>query len=361
MSGWTKLHRKTNDSLVIAELIDEQPDAAILWFMLIAASGVWGRFPADTRQLRHRVCGLSERLSGEVLGAAVDVLRRGGLLQLYRTTDTNVQVLVIPSHFEHNPNHAWHRVGEPEFSHPPGWEPPKSLLKYLRKVKAGAYKDKQTVEECEKFAVAPGAVPEPLPEDYPKDDSQGALLRQRLHTEKEKEQEKEQEKEGREPVPDDRYASGGELPDDLSALKQNYPKLRQALWGIGNWQVIYRDRWLADVIGAIEGADPIRDEAHACELLKQHPPMQSEKNLPAKWLERVSKSEAQEPADPAADAAREREIVERTVATIIERAQMEDLGAIHARMLDRVSDTGLVDRAMAEAKRRLKEGEEHRQ
>jgi hypothetical protein len=52
-------------------------------------------------------------------------------------------------------------------------------------------------------------------------------------------------------------------------------------------QAKLRPRWVEALQGAIDGPDPLRDEAQAVELLQVKRPMQTEMHLPAKWLQRV--------------------------------------------------------------------------
>jgi len=168
MPTWSKLHSATNDSLTIADLIDKHPDAAILWFMLIADAGVWGRFPAEPRLLKHRIVGLSERLTSAVVAEQTQVLVDAGLLVAYDDELSGTPAIAIVSHFEHNPTHSWHRLGSPEFGHPPSWVTPDDLATYLEKVALDKYAGKDLRTECTKFLTTPGDYsPGPLPETTP--------------------------------------------------------------------------------------------------------------------------------------------------------------------------------------------------
>lgn len=154
MPTWNKLHSATNESLVVADLIDKEPDAAILWFMMIAGAGAWGRFPAEPRKLARRVCGLSERLTGSVVAAQTKALAARGLIVVY-ADHNGAGCIAISHYFEHNDKHAWHRLGPPEFGHPPNWIVPQSLIEYLEKVAADKFKGKELAAECDKFMISP--------------------------------------------------------------------------------------------------------------------------------------------------------------------------------------------------------------
>ncbi len=163
MPTWNKLHSATNESLAVADLIDRQPDAAILWFMMIAGAGAWGRFPAEPRKLARRVCGLSERLTGNIVSGLVKTLVAKGLLIAY-ADHKGAECLAISNYFEHNDSHAWHRLGPPEFGHPPNWIVPKKLREYFGKIAEDKFIGKKLAAECDKFMISPT--------DY----SQGACL-----------------------------------------------------------------------------------------------------------------------------------------------------------------------------------------
>ena len=150
--GYTALHARSCESLVLSALIDECPDAYILFIQMIAGAGAWGRFPAHPKLLRRRVLGLSERMTAEIVGDALTELSRRNLVVIY-PDGAGQEVVALRTHFEHNPHHGWHRLGPPEFPPAPDFDPPADLLKYLDKVRQGKFRGKTYGEECAKFGV----------------------------------------------------------------------------------------------------------------------------------------------------------------------------------------------------------------
>lgn len=77
---------------------------------------------------------------------------------------------------------------------------------------------------------------------------------------------------------------------DNAHEKQGYPLLGSWLHEhCKRWPKLIRDRWLMDIIAAIESASDtwLTSEQQAVALLEEYEPKGAEKNLPAKWLERV--------------------------------------------------------------------------
>jgi hypothetical protein len=171
MDGWTKLHASTTQSLKIGNLIDEEPEAFILFTLMIAKAGVWGRFPAHPKLLKGIVAPLSDRLSAQKITELLAVLENStyGLVTRYEVDGQ--EYLYNTGHFENNPDQSWHRVGKLELPHPPDWSPPPSLVLYLAKVREGVYKGKKFMAECVKFCISPQDVPT-LQELQSQDDSQ---------------------------------------------------------------------------------------------------------------------------------------------------------------------------------------------
>jgi hypothetical protein len=169
MSGWTKLHESATESVHLSELIDDEPDAFALFMLMLAKAGVWGRFPGHPKLLKARVAPMSDRLSAQRISDLLPMLRERGFVTAY-VGDSGEPLLYNTNHFAYNGKQAWHRVGKPEFPHPPDFQPPEDLLEYLRDVASGKFKGKAVHLECEKFGI-PWDQSLTTPRDY----SQGLL------------------------------------------------------------------------------------------------------------------------------------------------------------------------------------------
>lgn len=156
--GWSRLHDSVVNSLTVAELIEHEPDAAVLWFMMIGTGGVWGRFRAEPQLLHRRVFGLVERMTPQRTQECIDALVERGMLQRY-TDDEGRPLVAITNWFRHNPGGGWHRVRAPELPAPPGFTTPSSLLEYLARVADGRYRSKRLTQELVKFGVDAALVP----------------------------------------------------------------------------------------------------------------------------------------------------------------------------------------------------------
>ena len=88
-----------------------------------------------------------------------------------------------------------------------------------------------------------------------------------------------------------------DLPSDLGMKKQNNPSLRNACFALP-WSQQICDRWFSDLLVAIASPSDsfMPDEETAVVLLERFPPKGADKNLPAKWLERVEKEVGDNPA-----------------------------------------------------------------
>jgi hypothetical protein len=172
--AYTALHKVATEDDTLAELTDEDGDLIVVWFYLLAAAPPWGRFPADPRKLKARVCPLVDRLSCADVGRLAARLAERGLLTEYVCRWTDEHCLAITHYSRYNSaGRQWHRMGQPEFSPPPGWEPNSKLLSYLQSVAAGSYKSKRLDDECAKFGVGVGQVAR----NTPKEHSQGTTPR----------------------------------------------------------------------------------------------------------------------------------------------------------------------------------------
>ena len=151
MDGWTKLYERSTESVSLAELFDEEPEAFALFVFMLAKAGVWGRFPGNTKLLKSRVAPLSDRLTSTRISELLPLLEEREMITRY--TVDGVEFLYNTNHFAYNGNQAWHRVGKPEFPVPPGFCLPKLLQAYLVDVHAGKYSKKTVAGECKKMGL----------------------------------------------------------------------------------------------------------------------------------------------------------------------------------------------------------------
>jgi hypothetical protein len=149
MDGWTKLHERTAESVDLAELLDEEPEAFALFMLMLAKAGVWGRFPAHPKLLRARVAPMSERLNAKRIGELLPLLIQRRLVTAYE--GDGMPLLYTTKHFTYNAKQAWHRVGRPEFPPPSGFVLPDSLVAYISDVEAGKYRNKTVETERKKL------------------------------------------------------------------------------------------------------------------------------------------------------------------------------------------------------------------
>ena len=117
------------------------------------------------------------------------------------------------------------------------------------------------------------------------------------------------------------YGAQNGVRNDLGALKGNNPHLSAACHAL-SFSPPYPDRWFDDLLAAVENqADFLRDERHACEMLKKYQPKVTEKALPAKWLERLEKAEGA--ATPAPESVVKRYPVEK-----LQQMREDDVGLL---------------------------------
>lgn len=163
METWTRLYEKATESEHLTDVLDRDPEAFVLFVLMMAKAGVWGRFPGNPKLLKARVAPLSERLTPKRIAELLPLLEepppgeRAGLVQRY-VDDRGLACLAITNHMLYNSRQQWHRVGAPEFPPPPGFEPPGPLCLYLEKVARGVYRDKTFADECARFRLRPEVV-----------------------------------------------------------------------------------------------------------------------------------------------------------------------------------------------------------
>jgi len=175
----TNLSDQTCTDELLGDLIDEDPRLGALWLLILAASQPWGRFPANIKLFKARVCPMVDSFSGDALQALVDRLVDAGMMAKYTCPWSQTACLAVVHHARYNGDgRRFNRLGKPEYGPHPGWQPPHQLVSYLQAVSAGKFVDKKTGKalrefgaECEKFGVDPalldmsGTTPAPIP-DY---------------------------------------------------------------------------------------------------------------------------------------------------------------------------------------------------
>ena len=148
MGGWTRLHDKTNLSLKVADLIDQEPEAFVLFTLMIAKAGVWGRFPGHPKRLKAVVAPLVDRLTAARIQELLLILEAEPYRFVTQYEVEGESYLYNTGHFDNNPMTAWHRVGPPDYPHPLDFVPPPGLIEYMRRVHEGKLPTKDFVTEC---------------------------------------------------------------------------------------------------------------------------------------------------------------------------------------------------------------------
>ena len=183
MGGWTRLYEKSTSSLHLSDLIDEEPEAYVLFTLMVAAAGVWGRFSANPKMLKSKVAPLCDRLSAARIVELLPLLEKPfadddqyGLVRRYQVGGQ--EYLCITKHFVYNGKQSWHRVSRPDIPNPQDWLPPNELIAYLCKVRDEKFEKKSLGVECEKFGILPESLPtadQQLLWSDPQDPSTGPL------------------------------------------------------------------------------------------------------------------------------------------------------------------------------------------
>ena len=155
----TNLSDATCSDELLGDLVDEDPRFGALWLYILAASQPWGRFPANVKLFKARVCPMVDTLTGATLQELVERLIAVGMLTRYVCPWTGSDCIAVVNHGRYNgTGRKYHRMGKPEFGPHPGWEPPEQLVAYLRYVAGGRYESKTLEGESEKFGIDPGLV-----------------------------------------------------------------------------------------------------------------------------------------------------------------------------------------------------------
>lgn len=159
MMNTTNLSDATCSDELLGDLVDEDPRFGALWLYILAASQPWGRFPANVKLFKARVCPMVDTLTGATLQELVERLIAVGMLTRYVCPWTGSDCIAVVNHGRYNgTGRKYHRMGKPEFGPHPGWEPPEQLVAYLRYVAGGRYESKTLEGESEKFGIDPGLV-----------------------------------------------------------------------------------------------------------------------------------------------------------------------------------------------------------
>ena len=131
---WVRLHTRITRSDDLTELFDTHPRAEGVFMRLLVASDDFGRLEYDPRTLKADLCPKSSK-SHKVFVEAIQALRDRGMVVLYEVSGK--QYLQIASYDTYQEDQAWSRV-KAKCPPPPSWEPPQSLVDFLRVAAAKA-------------------------------------------------------------------------------------------------------------------------------------------------------------------------------------------------------------------------------
>ncbi len=148
--SWTKLHSKLSSSEHFADLVAEHgPWTGLVWCLILANGGVWGRLPRSPRQLRLRIAGLLDSLTTEQLEQSIQGLLAADMLHEYTDSEGRALLEIVNWWAYNETNFA--RVGRPEYGPAPDWQPPDALLRYLALVVDGHYPNRSLDSELQRL------------------------------------------------------------------------------------------------------------------------------------------------------------------------------------------------------------------
>lgn len=362
MDGWTRLYAQATESEHLSDVLDRDADAFALFTLMMAGSGVWGRFPANPKLLKARVAPLSDRLTSARIAELLPILEEprageeSGLIQRYTIDDRGTACLAITNHLIYNAQKQWHRVGTPEFPPPPGWEPPRTLRVYLEKVRQGRFRDKDFAKECERFGLPVEILngePKASPvETAPPPQQQLPLAGETKEPADETAAAKPEAAPVAPPAPpmrprrrqttDEQAADHTDLFDALEAAYPNYREAR--LRGL-----------LAVFLGLLSQPGCTVSEAQLVAALRREPPLAG--SPPDRYMMHVQGMFRGTPAEPEEEATRP-ELSHEQLAEIEESHQAKVQADLQERRLQRLGELGIppeVDEWWQDAQRDLRE------
>ena len=128
---WAKIYRNAPLSEHLAALFDSNPAALAMFWPLKALADDFGRYTANPRKFAHNVGGLCG-ISAQVAAQMIADMAAAGVIELYEVDgDPYLQIAAYHNHEEPK----WYYVGKAEWPAPLGWEPPESLVAFLRENK----------------------------------------------------------------------------------------------------------------------------------------------------------------------------------------------------------------------------------
>lgn len=290
-------------------------DALLIFFMSLPHGGVYGLLPGNLRRFGALVCPLFG-LTEAALQDRIDLLVKH---EFYHTYEVDEKPFIWIRNYHHFQSARWDRVGKPEQPLPDEWVIPDDLARHIAK-QAVDQKDGKHPEEwglhevhlrgltCwpEVSARWHMATPSP-PQDTPGNsrqlpespDNSGLDVDVDVDVDIDTdENDRAREGDPDDPAPQPPRRLRVDPAADNAHEKQGYPCLGSWLHEhCKRWPNHIRDRWLMDIIAAIESPSDtwLVDEEQAVALLEEHRPKGSEKTLPSKWLERVEEIVAPKP------------------------------------------------------------------
>lgn len=130
MSTWARIYAEIAASEDVANLRNQNPDAALLFVLGMPQAMPWGILPASPALFRAKVCPLFDLTLGQI-EACLRLVIDSGLFTEY--TDSRGKALVYYTAWNrYQGAQQWSRVGPPPFDLPPHWEPPENLPKALQ-------------------------------------------------------------------------------------------------------------------------------------------------------------------------------------------------------------------------------------
>ena len=125
---WRKLWAKMVECEDLAALLPPEPAPEMLFVRIIATADAYGRVPGEAYMLRARTFPKSDYTAAQIMACAQALADRG-MLSWYEIGGK--QYIQVTNSETYNPP-DWSKTGAPEFPHPVGWQPPESLLTFLR-------------------------------------------------------------------------------------------------------------------------------------------------------------------------------------------------------------------------------------
>ena len=126
---WAKVHREAMLSHRLCALYKKSKAALALFWPLKAEADDFGRFTADPAKFAHIVGGLAG-LTPAQAESVIDAMEECGVIRRYTSSDGDPLLEILDYHNHESPN--WLRLSGPEYEAPDGWNPPDSLVQFVK-------------------------------------------------------------------------------------------------------------------------------------------------------------------------------------------------------------------------------------